>query len=251
LPLPEESAMLEQDVVVTTKYGKMPTFAVCPDAPGQYPGIIFYMDAPGIREELRNMARRIARAGYFCLLPDMYYRLGHLRFDVHRRDDTMMPAIFGAMNSLTNAKVMDDTGGLLGWLDAQDKATPGPVGCVGYCMSGQHITNAAACYPHRIASAASLYGVGIVTDKEDSPHLSVGKIKGELYYAFAEHDQGVPANVIPDLKAALNKTDVKATVEVFPGTHHGFCFPERAVYDTIAAEVTWSKIFALWDRHLK
>ena len=68
--------MLEKDVVVTTKYGKCPSFAVCPDAPGQYPGIIFYMDAPGIREELRNMARRIARHGYFCLLPDMYYRLG-------------------------------------------------------------------------------------------------------------------------------------------------------------------------------
>ena len=52
--------------------------------PGQFPGIIFYMDAPGIREELRNMARRIARHGYFCLLPDMYYRLGPLRFDVPR-----------------------------------------------------------------------------------------------------------------------------------------------------------------------
>ena len=71
--------MLEKDVIVTTKYGNMPTFAVCPEGPGQYPGIIFYMDAPGIREELRGMARRIARHGYFCLLPYMYYRLGTLR----------------------------------------------------------------------------------------------------------------------------------------------------------------------------
>ena len=85
--------MIEKDVIVTTKYGRMPTFAVCPDAPGQYPGIIFYMDAPGIREELRNMARRIARHGYFCLLPDMYYRLGLLRFDIHRRDDAMSQCI--------------------------------------------------------------------------------------------------------------------------------------------------------------
>jgi len=93
-------AMIEKDVVITTKYGRMPSFAVCPDAPGQYPGIIFYMDAPGIREELRNMARRIARHGYFCLLPDMYYRLGHLRFDVHRRDDTMAAVFLSAMRSL-------------------------------------------------------------------------------------------------------------------------------------------------------
>jgi carboxymethylenebutenolidase len=61
--------MYEKDVIVTTKYGQMPTFAACPEGPGPYPGIIFYMDAPGIREELRGMARRIARHGYFCLLP--------------------------------------------------------------------------------------------------------------------------------------------------------------------------------------
>ncbi len=243
--------MLEQDVIVTTKYGAMPTFAVCPEGPGQYPGIIFYMDAPGIRQELRNMARRIARAGYFCLLPDMYYRLGHLRFDVQRRDDSMMPCILAAMSSLTNAKVMDDTGGLLGWLDGQDKAKPGPVGCVGYCMSGMHITNAASFYPHRIASAASLYGVGIITDKEDSPHLFLDRIKGELYYAFAETDRAVPPHIPGDLKTLLDKHDIKHELKVFPGTEHGFAFPERAIYNTLAAEETWAKMFAMWDRTLK
>ena len=243
--------MLEQDVIVTTKYGAMPTFAVCPEGPGQYPGIIFYMDAPGIREELRNMARRIARAGYFCLLPDMYYRLGQLRFDVARRDDSMMPCILSAMASLTNAKVMDDTGGLLGWLDAQDKAKPGPVGCVGYCMSGMHITNAAAFYPHRIKAAASLYGVGIITDKEDSPHLFLDRIKGELYYAFAETDRSVPPHIPGELKRLLEQKGVKHQLKVFPGTEHGFAFPERAIYNTLAAEETWDKMFQMWDRTLK
>jgi carboxymethylenebutenolidase len=247
----ETAAMYEKDVIVTTKYGQMPTFAACPEGPGVYPGIIFYMDAPGIREELRNMARRIARHGYFCLLPDMYYRLGSLRFDVHRRDDSMMPCILAAMNSLTNAKVMDDTGGLLGFLDAQDKAKPGPVGCLGYCMSGQHITNAAAYYPHRIASAASLYGVGIITDKEDSPHLLLDRIQGELYYAFAETDRAVPPHIPGELTGLLDQHGVKHETKVFPGTEHGFAFPERAVYNTLAAEETWDKMFALWDRTLK
>ena len=67
--------IFEQDVIVTTEHGLMPAFAACPDGVGPFPPIIFYMDAPGIREELRNMARRIAKQGYFCLLPDLYYRL--------------------------------------------------------------------------------------------------------------------------------------------------------------------------------
>ena len=50
--------MIEQDVTVTTRHGRMPAFAACPDGPGPFPPIIFYMDAPGTREELRHMARR-------------------------------------------------------------------------------------------------------------------------------------------------------------------------------------------------
>ena len=243
--------MHEHHVEVTTKHGKMPCFVACPDGAGPFPPIIFYMDAPGTREELRNMARRIARHGYFCILPDMYYRLGTVRFDIPRRDDAMSAVIRALMNSVTIPYVNDDTAAMIAWFDAQDRAKPGPMGCVGHCMSGRYITSVAAAFPHRMAAAASLYGVGIVTDKDDSPHLSLNKIKGELYYAFAEHDQSVPANVVPDLTAALQKTDVKHTIETFPGTHHGFCFPERAVYDTQAAEATWAKIFAMWDRHLK
>jgi carboxymethylenebutenolidase len=243
--------MIEKDVVVTTKYGAMPSFAVCPDTAGAVPGIIIYMDAPGIREELRNMARRIARHGYFCLLPDMYYRLGTLRFDVPRRNDAMTAVIRNALLSLSNAFVMDDTAGMLAFLDAQEKVKAGPVGCVGYCMGGCYITTAAARFPHRIAAAASLYGVDIVTDKDDSPHLIVDRVAGELYYAFAETDPAVPDNVIPTLKAALDKNGKKYKLEIFPGTHHGFAFPERATYDTFAAEDTWAKVFALWDRTLK
>jgi carboxymethylenebutenolidase len=243
--------MIEEEVLITTKHGNMPTFAACPDSPGEYPGIIFYMDAPGIREELRNMARRIAKHGYFCLLPDMYYRLGTLRLDMPRRDDAMTAVFRAAMNSLTNAGVVDDTSALLAYFDAQDKAKPGPVGCVGHCMSGQYITTVSARFPHRMAASASLYGVGIITDKEDSPHLLLDKIKGELYYAFAETDHAVRAHIPGELKKALDKADVKHELKVFPGAQHGFCFPERAVYDTLAAEKTWSKIFALWDRNLK
>ena len=85
--------MIENEVIVTTKHGRMPTFMAAPEGEGPFPGIIFYMDAPGIREELRNMARRVAKHGYVCLLPDMYYRLGTVRFDLPRRDDGMSGVI--------------------------------------------------------------------------------------------------------------------------------------------------------------
>ena len=116
---------------------------------------------------------------YFCLLPDMYYRIGTLRFDFVRRAEGMRPTMFAAMNSLTNALVTEDTAAWLGFLDAQDKVRPGGIGCIGYCMSGRYVTTVAARFPNRFAASASLYGVGIVTNAEDSPHLLIDRIKGE------------------------------------------------------------------------
>ncbi len=156
-----------------------------------------------------------------------------------------------AMNSLTNADVTDDTAGILAFLDAQADVAAGPVGCVGYCMSGRYVTTVAGRFPTRIKASASMYGVGIVTDKEDSPHLLLDQVQGELLFIFAETDAHVPQATVEALKKAIKKTGVKATVLQLKGTQHGFQFAERLVYTPVQAEAAWDKLFALWDRNLK
>lgn len=242
--------MIETIVEIKTIAGAMETFTVAPGA-GRHPPVILYMDAPGIREELYDFARRIAREGYFVLLPDMYYRSGRLRFDLANMDNAERGRMVKAMTSLTNQLVMDDTKGMLDFLDASPLAAPGPRGCIGYCMSGQYVVSAAGTYPQAFAAAASLYGVGIVTDKPDSPHLLVPRIKGELYLGFAAKDQWVPDNVIADLKAALSAHEVPHRLDVWPGTDHGFCFPQRATYAETAAEGVWRLVFDLYRRRLR
>ncbi|HEY4344289.1 MAG TPA: dienelactone hydrolase family protein [Parvibaculum sp.] len=242
--------MIENIVEIKTIAGVMETFTVAPGA-GRHPPVIIYMDAPGIREELYDFARRIAGQGYFVLLPDMYYRSGRLRFDLATIDDATRGEMFKAMLSLTNQLVMDDTKAMLDFLDASPFAAPGPRGCIGYCMSGQYVVSAAGTYPDAFAAAASLYGVGIVTDKPDSPHLLANRIKGELYLGFAEKDAYVPDNVIPDLKAGLDMHKVPYRLEVLPGTDHGFCFPQRATYVEKAAEQVWTRVFDLFRRRLR
>ena len=124
------------------------------------------------------------------------------------------------------------------------------MGAIGYCMSGRYVTTVAARFPNRIAAAASLYGVGIVTDAEDSPHLIADRIKGEMYFGFAEIDEHVPVNVIPTLRKTLDQASTRYAIDVYPNSQHGFQFPERDVYDTHAAEECWTKIIAMWERNL-
>lgn len=246
--------MAEKEFDIATPDGVMPTFAAWPDpdehGPGPYPVVVMYMDAPGIREELYDFARRIAGQGYYAVLPDLYYRLGLIRFDLARRTEKMGEMIFAAWHGLTNAGVASDTGAILAALVDEEAASDGPMGSVGYCMSGAFITTVAGRFPDRFAANVSLYGVWIVTEHEDSPHLLAPRIEGEMYYAFAEHDHWVPDNVIPDLTAALDAAGVPHEIETYPGTEHGFAFPQREVYHEPSAEIVWGKMFDLYARVL-
>jgi carboxymethylenebutenolidase len=243
--------LTEFDVAVATADGTMPTFVARPTGSGPWPVLILYMDAPGIREELRDFTRRFAREGYYAMLPDMYYRLGHIRFNLAKRTENMTTMVHAARTSLTNAGVMNDTRGLLAAAAADRAASDGPLGCVGYCMSGAYAVTAAATFPDRMAAAVSQYGVEIVSAAPDSPHLLVDRIKGELYLAFAEHDEWVPPHVVPTLTRALDDAGASYNLKTYAGTHHGFSFPQRPAYSRDAAEAMWQIMFDLYARKLK
>lgn len=241
--------MIERNIDIDTPQGKMQTFMVRPDGDGPFPVILFYMDAPAIREELYDMARRIAGEGYYVLLPDLFYRFGLIRFPFRNaRTRVIWQA---AMADMPNAEVMDDTRAMFALLDKDPAAGKGPAGCIGFCMSGRLVVTAAGTFPERIAAMCSMYGVGIVTAKEDSPHFLVQNIKAECYFAFAATDATVPAYVIPTLKAALDARATNYRLDLHPGTSHGFSFPSRDIYDRAAAEKCWTVFFGVCARRLK
>lgn len=245
--------MIEQTVEIPTKDGASATFIAHPERDGPHPIVLFFMDAPAIREELRDMARRIATAGYYVMLPNLYYRRGVLELkDLPPLPEAEARArMFDLMGSIDIPMVMDDADALLDFADRDPAASPGPAAAIGYCMSGQYAINAAARHPERIACAASLYGVQLVTDRPDSPHLAAQKTPAELYFACAEHDTYAPLEMVQALDAALKARGARAEVELYPGVHHGFAFPQRgAVYDKPAAERHWERLFALFRRNL-
>jgi carboxymethylenebutenolidase len=243
--------MHERFVDVTSKHGIIPSFFVAPEETGEYPAIVLYMDAPGIREELRNMARRIAKQGYACILPDLYHRYGTLRFDLPRRGDGMGQIIRAAYLSLTDENIYEDTAGIIGFLDAQPQVRSGKIGSIGYCMSGKFVTIAARKFPERFACAASLYGTRLVTDEDNSPHLDLNGITAEMYFGFGDLDQTTPPDYIKTFKEAVDAAKLNYSMEVFTNVDHGYAFVERAMYDACAAEASWTKVFDMFDRNLR
>ena len=245
--------MIDQQIEIPTEDGRVSTFITHPERNGPHPVILFYMDAPGIREELRDMARRLATAGYYVMLPNMYYRAGVMELGPIPADEDApeRKRMFELLFSLDVPMVMQDTKALLDFAATQAAADKGPIGCMGYCMSGRYAINTAANFPDRVVAAASLYGTHLMTDQPDSPHVVARKAKAELYFACAEVDRWAPLEMVEPLRQALRNDGVNAEVELYGGAHHGFAFPKRPVYDKQAAERHWERLHALFRRGLQ
>jgi carboxymethylenebutenolidase len=242
--------MIDQQIEIATKDGHTTTFITHPERGGPFPVIIFYMDAPAIREELRDMARRFGTSGYYVMLPNLYHRAGVMELGPLPADPESpeRKRMFQLMNSIDIPMVMEDTKALLAYAGGQPAANTRIVGTVGYCMSGRYAVNAATYFPDRVRAAASIYGTHLATDQPDSPHLAAAKTKAELYFGCAETDIYAPQEIIEKVKAGMKGTANE--VEIYPGTHHGFAFPKRPVYDRDAAERHWERLLALYRRNL-
>jgi carboxymethylenebutenolidase len=244
--------MLEQTLDIAGKDGAMETF-ICRPERGSHPAVVFLMDAPGIREELRDMARRLASVGYCVLLPNLYYRAGRATIygpEVLVHGSAEHQRMRAVRTKMTIPPVMDDVAAMLAFLDAADGVKRGPVGVHGYCMSGPYALAAAARYPDRVAAAASFYGTWLVSDAVESPHLSFAKVKGELYIACAEIDELAPLAMVTELRTLFEQAGSPGELEIYPGVHHGFAFPQRKIYDKAAAERHWERLIGLYRRRL-
>jgi carboxymethylenebutenolidase len=214
---------------------------------GPFPAAILFPHVGGLTETMRDSARRAAEGGFLCVIPDLYHRLGTIVLDPQSDDSDAVAIRKVVAGSLTLKGVAEDTRAALDWLDASADAAPGPRGTIGYGRSGSFALLAAASFPERIRAAATVLGFGFKELAEAGVDLAAIK---EVYVAFAENDDIIPAHVPGELKSLLEKAGTPFELVVHLGARHPYAFADRAVYDESAAESDWSRIFALFARHL-
>ena len=239
--------MIDRHLDIQTKDGLMNTFITHPEEDGPHPLVVFLMDAPGKREELHDMARRLSSVGYYVMLPNLYYR----RLREFDKESSTREIMFEHMDSLSNAMVCEDIQVLVDFAGQDVAARDGKMGCVGYCMSGPFAFAAAAAFPERMAAAASFHGVRLLLDNDDSPHLAAAQITGELYFGCAETDEYAPQSMIDALDQHLASIGANYRIEIYPETEHGFVFPLReGRYHKASAERHWERLLSLYQRCL-
>jgi carboxymethylenebutenolidase len=245
--------MKTSTVEITTPDGVADAYLARPDD-GPRPGVLFIMDAFGLRPAIDEMARRIAGYGYIVLAPNVLYRGG--RAPVVPLPDPAAPdqraSFFESarplMDQLTPERIAADGAAYLDYL--VDVGSPGPVAIAGYCMGGRLGWRIAAAHPDRVAALAAFHAGRLVTDDPDSPHRSAAALQAELYFGFADQDPSMTAEQIATLERALQEAGARYRSEVYEGAGHGYTMADQAVYDEAASERHFRELRALLERTL-
>ena len=252
-PVAGAAEVAESEVGIKTPDGTADAYFVHP-VQGAHPGVLIWPDIFGLRPAFRQMGRRLAESGYSVLVVNPFYRKQRAPTAPERpdfEDPATRSALMALAGSLSSETAVTDARAFAGWLDAQasvDKARK--LGTTGYCMGGPLVMRTAAALPDRIGAGASFHGGGLVTDKPDSPHLLIPKMKAQFLIAIAANDDERQPLVKDRLREALAAAHLLAEIEVYAGTRHGWCPPDSRVYDQTQAEKAWSQMLALFRRAL-
>ena len=247
------AATTEAEVSITTPDGTCDAYFVHPTT-GAAPAVLVWPDIFGLRPAFRQMGKRLAESGYAVLVVNPFYRTKkaptstpHADFE----DPATREALMGLAKTLTPETEVTDAKAFTAWLDQQpavDKARK--IGTTGYCMGGPLVLRTAATNPERVGAAATFHGGGLVTDKPDSPHLLIPKMKAQFLIAIAANDDSKQPDAKGTLKTAFAQASLPANVEVFDGTMHGWCPPDSHVYNRESAEKAWTELLQLFKTAL-
>jgi carboxymethylenebutenolidase len=230
-----------------TGEGSMPTWTYRPGIPGPHPLVMYLMDAPSIRPALHDMASRLATAGYYVMMPYLFYRGGPFREfgasdeDMHARRDLMA--------TVSPTGILADAAALLAHAEADPTADITGFGAVGFCMSGGLTLAIAKAYPRQMKAAASIHGAWLVRDTGDSPHLGLERATAEVYLGWCDNDPTAPVSDRDVVTAALTAAGLPWTLDFYTDAVHGYA-PAGERHNRVASEQHWERVHDMFLRQL-
>ena len=252
-PVANAQSVSEMTVNVTTPDGIADCYFVHP-ASGKHPGVIIWPDILGLRPAFEMMGKRLAESGYAVLVVNPFYRSGKApvvpagaSFQQEATRNIVLP-MFNSLNAKTH---FTDASAFVSFLDQQDVVdTSRKIGTAGYCMGGPMVMRTVAAEPERLGAGATFHGAGLATEAEDSPHLLISGMQAQFLHAIAENDDADAPDAKHLLRAAYNNAGLKAEIEVYEGSLHGWCPPDASVYNEVLAEKAWERLLILFESAL-
>ena len=241
----DETGLVTATVDIQTADRKIPAYVARPAAPsaskgGKHPVVFVNSEIFGVHEWVKDICRRLAKAGYVALAPDLFVRAG----DPSKTVD--MKAVMDIVKATPGDQVTSDTAASLKWLAAQPFADMKRAGVTGFCWGGGATWLCCERFAEFKAGVA-WYGPLKAGAYPRTPPIELAKdLKCPVLGLYGGQDKGIPAKDIDDMRAALSAAGKKAEIVVYPDSQHGFLADYRPSYDPKAAPEAWGKMLAFF-----
>lgn len=226
---------------------KVPAYCAAPAGRTGLPVVLVVQEIFGVHEYIADTARRLARAGYLAIAPELYARQGD-------------PGSYGeiarlmsdVVSKVPDAQVMADLDGALEWAAAHG-GDAGKAGITGFCWGGRITWLYAAHAP--VKAGVAWYGRLVGTSSTTTPRHPVdvaAGLKAPVLGLYGAADTGIPLDTIDKMKAALANGSPAAKASqfvVYPDAPHAFHADYRASYRAQPAQDGWKRALEWFKAH--
>ena len=233
----DSAGLVAGEVKVKTADGEMPAYRAMPDKGGPFPTVLVVQEAWGVHEHIKDVCRRLAKAGYFAISAELWARQGN---PAAAKD---MDEIRKIMGAVPTAQVMSDLDATVAFAKASGKADTAKLAVTGFCWGGFATWMYAAHNPG-LKAAVAWYG----TDRQVTPLTPknpldiAAELKAPVLALYGGEDKSIPLETIEKRQAACKAAGKTCEFKVYPDTPHGFNADYRPTYRAEAAKDGWAKM---------
>jgi carboxymethylenebutenolidase len=234
------------------KEGEIPAYRAMPDRGGPFPVVLVVEEIFGVHEHIKDLCRRLGKAGYLAVAPELFARQG----DVSKMTD-IQEIISKVVSKVPDEQVMADLDATAAWAKKSGKGDTAKLGITGFCWGGRIVWLYAA---HRLYAAhskdlkAGAAWYGRLVSQADKLHPKhpldlAGDLQAPVLGLYGGADQGIPADTIEKMRTAVKDAGKTAEILVYPDASHGFNADYRPSYRKEAAEDGWKRMLAWFKRY--
>jgi carboxymethylenebutenolidase len=234
------------DVTISSPNGNFPAYYAVPKGKGKRPVIVVVPEIWGLHEHIKDVCRRVAKAGYFAISNEPYSRIGELW------KLTEIKEVLAGANKLTDEVAFKDIDATVAWAGKHKLANAGKLGITGFCRGGRMVWMYSA-YSPKVKAGVAFYGPFLPTP----PAMTLGaldiadQLKAPVLGLYGGADQGIPLDTVERMRAGLKAfgKDKQSVIHVYPDAPHGFNADYRPSYRKEIAADAWKRAYAWFKKH--
>ncbi len=228
------------EVKIPVADGTLPGYYARPAGAGPFPTVLVIEEIFGVHEYIKDTCRRLAKAGYLAVAPELYARIADL--------STMTDAsviVRDVISKAPDAQVMTDLDSAAAWA-AANRGDPARLAVTGFCRGGRNTWLYDAHNP-ALKAAVAWYGPVGGTPSAIQPKTATDlapELHAPLLGLYGGQDAGIPVDAVKAAAARAQAAGKRVEIVVFPDAPHGFHADYRPSYRKDTAEDGWSRMLA-------